>query len=175
MKSSNYTARSNKQDTKQEDMVWKSYMGKYKFVYAQHISESYKLVIVIAFRESQPRGLRGRVHSSLPFSIFWILYHGIYYLANSWNLVEKKKVVQRPVWLTATRWHWRCKRAMSWFQPNLTLAILLGFGFFSEWCSQSREAPDGVHVRWRCSLWNKSIPCFSMAPGTVPEWLFLVS
>ena len=91
MKSSNYTARSNKQDPKQEDMVWKSYMGKYKFVYAQHISESYKLVIVIAFRESQPRGLRGRVHSSLPFHIFWILYHGVYYLANSLNLVEKKK------------------------------------------------------------------------------------
>ena len=67
-------------------------MGKYKFVYAQHISESYKLVTVIAFRESQPRGLRGRVHSSLPFHIFWILYHGVYYLANSLNLVKKKKL-----------------------------------------------------------------------------------
>ena len=92
MKSSNYTARWNKQDTKQEDKVWKNrYMGKYKFVTAQHISESYKLVTVIAFRESQPRGLTGRIHSSLPFHIVWILYHGVYYLANSLNLVKKKK------------------------------------------------------------------------------------
>ena len=92
MKASNCTARWNKQDTKQEDKVWKNrYMGKYKFVTAQHISESYKLVTVIAFRESQPRGLRGRIHSSLPFHICWILYHGVYYLANSLNLVKKKK------------------------------------------------------------------------------------
>ena len=181
MKSSNYTARWNKQDTKQEDKVWKNrYMGKYKFVTAQHISESYKLVTVIAFRESQPRGLTGRIHSSLPFHIVWILYHGVYYLANSLNLVKKKKkkkkkkVVQRPVWITATRWHWRCKRAMSWFQTKLTLDTLLGFGFFSELCSQIREGPDGAHVRWRCSLQIKSSPCFSMVLGIEPEWLFLL-